>query len=169
MGVLDSAGHVVFMNDDLAQLFGQDATDLIGQDIMRFVDEPQRPAARKALRQATRTGRVGAATWWMRSDGPTGRSRSRSNPRPLGRATMVTSSTSWWQRQRPNAHGSVQRQAMLASIAEECDEAIIGSGPGEVIEIWNHAAGELFGWEEKEALGAPDGHARPPGPRARGG
>jgi diguanylate cyclase (GGDEF)-like protein/PAS domain S-box-containing protein len=153
LGVLDSAGHVVFMNDDLAHLFGQDATDLIGQDIMRLVDERQRPAARKALRQANRTGRVGAATWWMRSDGQRAFEIAL-QPRPLsgddGRQLYVVVAKAKAQR-----HRSVQRQAMLASIAEECDEAIIGTGTDEVIEIWNHAAEELFGWDEKEALGAP--------------
>ena len=33
------------------------------------MEEPQRPAARKALRQANRTGRVGAASWRVHGNG----------------------------------------------------------------------------------------------------
>ena len=51
--------------------------------------------------------------------------------------------------------GPVRRRALLAAIAEECDEAIMSSGPGGSIEIWNNAAAELFGWDQKEAVGAP--------------
>ena len=153
LGVLDNGGHVVFMNDDLAHLFGQDPADLIGQDIVRMVDERQRPAARKALRQATRTGRVGAASWRVHANGQ--------RPFDVALQPRVLSGDDGRQlyvvvaKGKPQRHGSVQRQALLASIAEECDEAIIGSAADEVIEIWNHAAEELFGWDEKEALGAP--------------
>ena len=70
---------------------------------------------------------------------------------------------------QPQRNGPVQRQALLAAIAEECDEAIIRTGPGGVIEIWNHAAEELFGWGEKEAVGCPDVDARASRTPARGG
>jgi len=153
MGVLDGAGRVVFMNDDLASLFGDDATDLIGQDLVRFVDERQRPAARKALRQAARTGRVGATSWRVHGAGKR-HFEVALQARPLaglnGDQLYVVVAKAKQQR-----NGAVQRQAMLASIAEECDEAILGTGASDMIEIWNHAAEELFGWEEKEALGAP--------------
>jgi diguanylate cyclase (GGDEF)-like protein/PAS domain S-box-containing protein len=153
LGVLDETGHVVFMNDDLAGLFGMEATDLVGQDIVRLVDENQRPAARKALRQAARTGRVGAASWRVHTDGKRPFEIALQS-RPLagqdGRQLYVVVAKARAHRPR-----SVQRQALLASIAEECDEAIIGTGPSELIEIWNHAAEELFGWDEKEAIGAP--------------
>jgi diguanylate cyclase (GGDEF)-like protein/PAS domain S-box-containing protein len=161
LGVLDGAGRVVFANDDLASMFGQDAPQLIGQDLVRFVEQPQRPAARKALRQATRTGRVSAASWRVRGIGPRPFEISL-QPRPLAGLDgdqLYVIVAKGKQQQR---NDSVQRQALLASIAEECDEAIIGIGPGEAIEIWNHAAGELFGWEEKEALGAPMSILVPP-------
>ncbi|HTV11176.1 MAG TPA: EAL domain-containing protein [Acidimicrobiales bacterium] len=47
-----------------------------------------------------------------------------------------------------------RRQAMLATIARECDEAIVCSGRGGDIQIWNQAAEELFGWTEQEAVGS---------------
>jgi len=43
---------------------------------------------------------------------------------------------------------------MLATIARECDEAIVCSGRGGDIQIWNQAAEELFGWTEQEAVGS---------------
>ncbi len=161
LGVLDGAGRVVFVNDDMASLFGQDPPELIGQDLVRFLDQPQRPAARKTLRQATRTGRVSAASWRVRATGKRPFEIAL-QPRPLAGLNgdqLYVIVAKGKQQQR---NGPVQRQALLASIAEECDEAIIGIGPGEVIEIWNHAAGELFGWEEKEALGASMSMLVPP-------
>ncbi|MGH9105296.1 MAG: putative bifunctional diguanylate cyclase/phosphodiesterase [Acidimicrobiales bacterium] len=59
---------------------------------------------------------------------------------------------------RPGRGGRLtfkQRQTMLATIASECDEAILASGPAGSIEIWNAAAEELFGWNEAEVVGAP--------------
>jgi diguanylate cyclase (GGDEF)-like protein/PAS domain S-box-containing protein len=160
MGVLDAAGRVVFVNDDMASLFGHDAPELIGQDLVRFVDQPQRPAARKALRQATRTGRVSAASWRVHGMGNRPFEISL-QPRPLAGLNGDQLYVVVAKGKQPR-NGSVQRQAMLASIAEECDEAIVGVGPSDVIEIWNHAASELFGWEEKEALGASMSMLVPP-------
>lgn len=157
MAALDGDGRIVYITEDLALLFGAEAGEIAGQEIFRFLEEGHRPAARQALRRATRTGRAGSAVW------------SALNPRspdvekgfqlalqpqtlasPDGRDLYVVIARA----QLPR-HGSVQRQSLLASIAEECDEAIISTGPGGVVEIWNIAAGELFGWTEKEAVGAP--------------
>jgi diguanylate cyclase (GGDEF)-like protein/PAS domain S-box-containing protein len=140
------------MDTDLAYLLGQEVADLVGHDIFRFVEDNQRPAARQALRRAARTGRVGPAVWLARGAGPRrfimalqGRALAGKAGEPLyvvvGRA-------------RPQRSAAVHRQTLLASIAQECDEAIMSSGQGDLIEIWNHAAGELFGWKEKEAVGA---------------
>jgi diguanylate cyclase (GGDEF)-like protein/PAS domain S-box-containing protein len=150
MGVLDHHGQLMLVNEDLASLLGVDASELVGQDIFRFVDEDQRPAARQALRRAARTGRVSAAVW--RAQAGAHQFQLALQPQPLsdphgGRVYVVTAST------RAMRSGPVQRQAMLATIAEECDEAIVSSGPGGQVEIWNHAAQELFGWSEKEAVG----------------
>ncbi len=58
LAMVDAGGRVVFANLDLASLFNQSVDELVGQDIFRFVDEPQRAAARQALRRAVRTGRA---------------------------------------------------------------------------------------------------------------
>ncbi len=141
------------MDTDLACLLGHEVTDLVGHDIFRFVEDDQRPAARQALRRAVRTGRVGPAVWRARGAGPRrfvmslqGRALAGKAGEPL--YVLVA-------RARPQRSAAVHRQNLLASIAQECDEAIMSSGQGGLIEIWNHAAGELFGWDEKEALGAP--------------
>ena len=44
--MVDAGGRVVFANLDLASLFNQSVDELVGQDIFRFVDEPERAAAR---------------------------------------------------------------------------------------------------------------------------
>ena len=59
VALLDGAGRVAFADGDIAKLFGVDVPKLLGQDIFRFVDERERPAARQALRRAVRTGKVG--------------------------------------------------------------------------------------------------------------
>ena len=117
-------------------------------------------------------GPPGRAGWdrpsgWPGAPGRSGSScRSR---RGLWRARAASPSTSSWPGRVPQRYATVHRQALLATIAQECDEAIMSSGAGGLIEIWNHAAGELFGWDEKDALGAPRQHARPRGPGSRSG
>lgn len=152
MAVLDGNGQLLFVNEDLALLLGADSANVAGQDIFRYLDESQRPAARQALRRAARTGRVAAAVWTARGEG--GSFQLALQPRALagpdgGQLYVVLA------RAQPSYDRAVQRQSLLAAIAEECDEAIISSNPAGVIEIWNHAAEELFGWGEKEAVGAP--------------
>jgi diguanylate cyclase (GGDEF)-like protein/PAS domain S-box-containing protein len=150
---LDSGGRVVFVNEDLASLLGRDVGELLGQDIFRFIEDQQRPAARQALRRAVRTGRVGPAVWWARGAGHK-RFMMALQARCLsgadGQQLFVVVAPG-----RPPRYGPVRRRALLAAIAEECDEAIMSSGPGGAIEIWNNAAAELFGWDQKEAVGAP--------------
>ena len=63
LAMVDAGGRVVFANLDLASLFNQTVDELVGQDIFRFVDEPERAAARQALRRAVRTGRAPPAMW----------------------------------------------------------------------------------------------------------
>jgi len=152
LGVVDAAGRFVFANDDLAVLFSQSVDELVGQDIFRFVDEPQRAAARQALRRAVRTGRPPAALWRVRAVGKRSFHLAL-QARPLAgsdgqRFYVVTT------RSRPHRSGPVHRQELMAAIAEECDEAILTTGTGGLIEIWNQGAEELFGWSEKEAVGS---------------
>jgi diguanylate cyclase (GGDEF)-like protein/PAS domain S-box-containing protein len=151
--VVDVSGRAVFVNEEFAQLVGQTAPGLVGQDIFRLVDDHERPAARQALRRAARTGRVVGSLWHM-----TGANGRRFNvslaSRPLAghedqRLYVLTV------RAKPRRNSPVQRQAMLASIARECDEAIIASGAVGSIEIWNDAAEELFGWSAGEVVGSP--------------
>ena len=154
MAAVDPAGHIVYVNEDLAQLLGGDVAQLAGQDIFRFLEEDQRPAARQALRRAVRTGRASTAVW---------RARGGERPFQLALQSQTLSGPNGGQlyvlmaRARPPRYRTVHRQLLLAAIAEECDEAIISTGPAGLVEIWNHAAEELFGWTEKEAVGAPLG------------
>ncbi|MGD0810980.1 MAG: EAL domain-containing protein [Acidimicrobiales bacterium] len=152
LAMVDAGGRVVFANLDLASLFNQSVDELVGQDIFRFVDEPQRAAARQALRRAVRTGRAPAAMWRVSAVGRRSFHVALQS-RPLegadGRRLYAITA-----RARPHRSGPVHRQQLLATIAEECDEAILTTGPGGVIEIWNVGAEELFGWTEKEAVGS---------------
>ena len=150
--MVDAGGRVVFANLDLASLFNQTVDELVGQDIFRFVDEAERAAARQALRRAVRTGRAPPAMWRVSVAGRRA-FHVALQARPLEgndvqRLYAITA------RARPHRSGPVHRQQLLATIAEECDEAILTTGPGGVIEIWNVGAEELFGWSEKEAVGS---------------
>ncbi len=146
---------VTYVNEAFTRVFGAGtgASALVGSDVFRLVDDADRSAARQALRRAVRTGRVHGSLWKLR-DQAGSVLHVMFSARPLsgtdGR-TLYTLET----RPRPARMGSLQRQAMLASIATECDEAILSLGPGGAIELWNHAAEELFGWSEHEAVGAP--------------
>jgi diguanylate cyclase (GGDEF)-like protein/PAS domain S-box-containing protein len=144
---------VVLANDDFAHLFGLEVTELVGQDVLRLVEDKERPAARQALRRAARTGKAPGSLWLMNgSDGR--RFNVALSPRSLagndGQRLYVLTA----QARPPRAH-PLQRQAVLATIARECDEAILSSRANGTIEIWNNAAEELFGWREDEVLGSP--------------
>jgi diguanylate cyclase (GGDEF)-like protein/PAS domain S-box-containing protein len=158
--VLDRAGRVAFVDDEMAALFGFAATQLLGQDMFHFVDAHERTAARQALRRAERTGRVGPAAWWVRGGGGR-RFKVALQPHPLagpqGERLYVVAA-----RVASKGNEVVERQALLAAIAEECEEAMISSGAGGLVTVWNRAAEEVFGWTEKEAVGADIAMLVPP-------
>lgn len=159
LAALDQQGQIVFINEDLALLLGGEASELAGQDIFRFLEEEQRPAARQALRRAARTGRVAASVWKARGSGQGAQLTLQPGTLagPGGARLYIVMAQAG-----PPRYRAVERQALLASIAEECDEAIVATGPAGVIEIWNNAAAELFGWAEKEVVGSPLSMVVPP-------
>ncbi len=159
LAVLDSAGRVVFMDTELATLLGGNVSELVGHEIFRFVEDHQRPAARQALRRAARTGRVGPAVWLARGAGPRrfimslqGRALAGKGGEPL---YVVVA------RARPQRSATVHRQALLASIAQECDEAIMSSGPGGLIEILEPRRRGAFRLGRKGRSGCSGDHDRP--------
>ena len=154
MAVIDTAGQVVFANDDFARHFGEDARALVGADIFPLVDEEHRPAAKKALRRAARTGKV-AGSLWVMHDQNGRRFSAELSPRPLAGADGANCYVLTARARSPRAH-PMRRQGILAAIARDCDEAIIGSLVNGSIEIWNNAAEELFGWSAADVIGAPD-------------
>jgi diguanylate cyclase (GGDEF)-like protein/PAS domain S-box-containing protein len=155
LAVVDATGRVVFVNDEFSHLVGHAAAELVGRDIFRLVDEHERPAARQALRRAARTGRMVGSLCLVN-----GAADRRINvslaSRPLagGEGQKLYALTA---RAKSPRKSPVHRQAMLATIARECDEAIISVGAQGSIEIWNHAAEELFGWSAHEVLGTASG------------
>ncbi|HET9059096.1 MAG TPA: EAL domain-containing protein [Acidimicrobiales bacterium] len=153
LAVVDGTGRVVYIDEDLAGKLGLAPGEIVGADIFRFVAEPRRSAARQALRRSVRTGRVDAALWQLQ--GASGGALYAL----LGTTPLVGASGellfSLSVRPRPHRYGSLQRQALLASIALECDQPIVAIGAGSLLELWNPAAEELFGWTEAEVIGAP--------------
>jgi diguanylate cyclase (GGDEF)-like protein/PAS domain S-box-containing protein len=54
----------------------------------------------------------------------------------------------------PGRLSRARRQEILATIAAECDEAILTTGSSGAVEIWNRAAERLFGWTEADIVGS---------------
>lgn len=154
MGVLDIAGRVVFADDGLASLVGREASQLVGEDLFGFLEAKHRPAARRALRQAARTGTLASASWPVVAAG--------GQPFELALEAQPLAGTAGhhylvaaYAPSPTRPLGRARRQALLAQVASDCDEAIFSTGPEGAIEIWNRASEELFGWTEKEVLGEP--------------
>ena len=51
-------------------------------------------------------------------------------------------------------------QAHLAAIVTSSPSAVVSLSPAGIIRTWNAAATSLFGYEEAEVIGRPDGHTR---------
>ena len=153
LALVDRAGRVTYVSDALAAELGVRPGELLGTDVFHLVAEGQRPAARQALRRAERTGRLGRSLW--RLSARTGRAVDVS----LSPQSLVGGGELRLYVLTAEAPGELpvhtERQALLAAIATECDEAIVTVAPGGVIELWNHAAEDLFGWAEAEAIGCP--------------
>jgi diguanylate cyclase (GGDEF)-like protein/PAS domain S-box-containing protein len=153
LAVVDAAGRIVFADEDLAGKLGVPAASLVGTEVFRLLVGSNRSAARQALRRAVRTGHVDAGLWQLQ--GASGGALYAL----LGPTALVGASGerlfSLSVRPRPHRYGSLQRQALLASVAMECDQPIVAIGAGNFIELWNRAAEELFGWTEQEVIGAP--------------
>jgi diguanylate cyclase (GGDEF)-like protein/PAS domain S-box-containing protein len=155
LAVISSTGRVVLADRDMALRLGLEPVELLGQDLLRFVDERERPAARQALRRAGRTGRVLSAVWWAK--GASGRRfRLVLQPWQLVASGASAGEYSYLVTVRSRAKPTVteERQALLAAMAEESEEAMICSGQDGLIQVWNRAAEELFGWNADHAVGA---------------
>ncbi len=151
LAVLTASGRVTLAGEDMAARLGLGPEELVGQDLLGFVEADERPAARQVLRRARRTGRVPAALWWARGAGGR-RLRLALQPwslvGPDGERLYVVGV-----RARAKPVGENERQALLAAMAEESEQAMICSGPDGVVRVWNRAAEELFGWAESEVVG----------------
>lgn len=140
------------MNDQLAADIGERPDDLVGHDIFGFVEEEQRPGGRQALRRAARTGKLVATAWKLRGRS-VGELELVLSPQPLqgdrGQRLYVVTTRAMAPLLAPP-----ERHDMMGAIVSECDEAIVSTDLSGLIEIWNHAAEELFGWTEKESVRA---------------
>ena len=150
-GVLDGSGKVVFADDDLANLLGRGASQLVGEDLVMFIDVKHRSAARQTLKRAARGGRLGGPSWpAVSGDGQ--RFELALNPQPLAGQGQQQLFVVTVHLPTKRLRGT-RRQALLAQVASECDEAIFTTSLDGLLETWNKAAEELFGWSEEEVGG----------------
>ena len=174
--VVDASGRVVLVDHAAALALRRAPGDLVGQDVFEFMAAEQRMAVRSALRQAARAAReaVTGPSEGLPPEALPGEAGGRAAapgavgvppPGSIGLLTPDEAGLDVHVMATASAVGPLelhQRQAAMAAIAWECDEAILSTGPGGLIQTWNHAAEELFGWDEDEVLGTAASVMVPP-------
>jgi PAS domain S-box-containing protein len=151
-------GRLRQVNPAFQRVLGHTEAELTGRPLLDFVVEEDR-AATAAQFEAQRAGRVTIVfeNRWRHSDGTTRWLQWNGTPDP-DREVIYATARDVTERKRAEAE-----LARLASIVESSDDAIIGMSLGGVVQTWNRAAEEIFGYRAAEVQDKPMALLIPPG------
>jgi PAS domain S-box-containing protein len=164
--VVDQAGTIVLVNEQVGALFGYRRGELIGQSADILVSEHSRVQhkahhARFLVTRSERPALLGHELFGLRKDGTEFPAEIRLSPLDTKQGVLVSSAI---------RDVSVRRKTeedlrRLASIVAFSDDAIIGKSLEGIITTWNFGAERIYGYSADEAIGksitmlAPAGHA----------
>jgi PAS domain S-box-containing protein len=152
--VVNQAGRIVLVNEQVEKLFGYRRTELIGQPAEMLVSEHSRVQhkahhARFRGAASERPTLLGQELFGLRKDGTEFSAEIRLSPLQTKQGILVSSAI---------RDVSVRRKTeedlrRLASIVEFSDDAIIGKTLEGIITSWNTGAQRIYGYAAEEAIG----------------
>jgi diguanylate cyclase (GGDEF)-like protein/PAS domain S-box-containing protein len=159
--IADTAGKITYANPAFCVLTGYDEAEILGQNPRMFSSGQQPQPFYQRMWDTIRAGSV-----WCgevvnrRKNGTLYREEMRIAP-VLGSNGEIVSYIAI--KHDVTAREAIGKdKALLASIVEGSDDAIVSGSPSNLILSWNRAAAALFGYTAEEAIGEPVSKFIPP-------
>jgi len=152
--LVNHEGKIAFTNDRAEKLFSYTSNELIGQLVEILISKKLREGHqlnRDSFFQSpvARSMGVGRDLFARKKDGTEFPVEIGLNPIVTMEGTMILASIiDITERKKAE-----EQQALLASIINSSDDAIISKTPDGIITSWNSGAEKLFGYTEKEVIG----------------
>ena len=159
--ITDSEGTIQYVNPAYTRMTGYSAEEVIGRN-PRLLKNSLGPAVHQQIRETVQEGQV-----WR---GEAANRRKDGSPyveeitvAPVRDARGGIRRFISIRRDVTARHAANENTALLASIVEACEDAIVSSTPAGTILSWNRGAERLYGYRAEEVVGKPVSMLSPAG------
>jgi PAS domain S-box-containing protein len=165
--IIDSNGHIAFVNAQTERMFGFSREELLGQPVEGLLPERFRSAHtghRESYRSDPRTRPMGAGLelYGLRKSGDEFPVDISLSPLPTEHGVLLTAAI----RDMTERKRSEEARALLATVVESSDDAIFAQTLEGRILSWNRGAERMYGYSAEEAIGMSVAQLAPPDRKA---
>ena len=154
-------GIVTSWNPGAQRIFGYDATEMVGQSILRIIPPELRHEETHIIGKIRAGERISHfETVRLRKDGR--RIHVSLTVSPVKNAVGEIVGASKIARDVSGEYAADRARALLAAIVDSSDDAIISKDLNSVVTSWNPAAERMYGWSAEEMIGNPIHRILPP-------
>jgi len=159
--IADSDGTVRYVNPAFTRMTGYSAGEIVGRNPVRATSDPRVLAFHQLVRETVRAGKV-----W-RAEVPNRRKDGTDyveeiTVTPVHDASGAIRRYIAVRRDVTARHAANHSSALLASIVESSEDAILSGTPDGIILSWNRGAERLYGYRAQEVVGQPVSLLYPP-------
>ena len=161
--IIDSDGHIAFVNAQTERMFGFSRDELLGQPVEGLLPERFRSAHtghRESYRSDPRTRPMGAGLelYGLRKTGDEFPVDISLSPLPTEHGVLLTAAI----RDMTERKRAEEARALLATVVESSDDAIFAQTLEGRILSWNRGAERMYGYSAEEAIGLSVAQLAPP-------
>ena len=165
--IIDSVGHIAFVNAQTERLFGFARDEMLGQPVEVLLPERFRGAHarhRDSYRSDPRTRPMGAGLelFGLRKTGDEFPVDISLSPLPTEQGILLTAAI----RDMTERKRAEEARALLATVVESSDDAIFAQTLEGTILSWNRGAERMYGYSADEAIGMSVAQLAPPDRKA---